>query len=342
MKKKIFITGAAGFIANQLTLELLKTDCEIICIDDLNNYYSTQLKIDRLKRLGVYYDSSGNNKKYQSTTFPNLTFIKMKLENKAGIDQLFMDNSFDYVIHLAGQAGVRYSISNPYCYMESNILGFLNILEACRYHSVKHLIYASSSSVYGLNNHVPFTESEKTDQPVSLYAAFKKSNELMAHAYSALYSIPTTGFRFFTVYGPWGRPDMSPMLFSDAIKNGKTIKVFNNGNLFRDFTYIDDIVSGILCTLECPPRQEECTSGIPTKIYNIGCGHRVPLMDFISELERQMGKEVKKEFLPMQKGDVYQTYADSSRLFSEHGYKPHVQLHEGLKQFVSWYNDYYQ
>ena len=244
---------------------------------------------------------------------------------------------FDKVMNLAAQAGVRYSITNPYSYLQSNIVGFLNILEACRNYGVKHLIYASSSSVYGLNTKVPYNEEDKVDSPVSLYAASKKSNELMAHAYSKLYGFATTGLRFFTVYGPWGRPDMSPMLFAGAIREGKPIKVFNNGDMIRDFTYIDDIVEGTIHVIDNMPCAEECPNGVAYKVYNIGCSNPVKLMDFISEIEEAYGKKAEKIFMPMQPGDVYQTNADTTKLETECDYKPHWTLHEGIQEFMEWY-----
>lgn len=338
----VFVTGVAGFIGNGLALELLKAGYKVVGIDDLDDYYSVELKCDRLKRLGVDRDSLEWGRKYGSSDYPNFTFLRVALEDKGNIDRLFDEYAFDYVVNLAGQAGVRYSVTNPYRYLESNVHGFLNLLEACRAHPVKHLVYASSSSVYGRNDSVPFAESAATDKPVSLYAAFKKSNELMAYAYASLYGMASTGLRFFTVYGPWGRPDMAPMLFADAISGGGSIRLFNGGDMARDFTYIDDVVDGIVVTLQRPPQQEECVSGVRTKIYNIGCGHSVKLADFVDELERQMGRKAEKVLMPMQKGDVYRTFADTSLLSDECGYKPHVQLSEGLAEFVAWYRSYYK
>ncbi len=251
--------------------------------------------------------------------------------------KLFEVEKFDKVVNLAAQAGVRYSITNPYAYMQSNMVGFLNILEACRNFNVKHLIYASSSSVYGLNSKVPYSEDDKVDSPVSLYAASKKSNELMAHSYSKLYNLPVTGLRFFTVYGPWGRPDMSPMLFAKAISKGEPIKVFNNGDMIRDFTYIDDIVESTIHVVDRTPVASDCPNGVAYKVYNIGCSNPVKLMDFISEIENAYGEPAKKEFLPMQPGDVYQTNADTTKLETECGYKPHWSLHDGIAEFMKWY-----
>ena len=259
----------------------------------------------------------------------------MDLADKAAIDKLFDEEKFDKVVNLAAQAGVRYSITNPYAYLQSNLVGFLNILEACRNFNVKHLIYASSSSVYGMNAKVPYSEDDKVDNPVSLYAATKKSNELMAHSYCKLYGIAMTGLRYFTVYGPWGRPDMAPMLFAGAISKGETIKVFNHGDMIRDFTYIDDIVAGTIGCIDHEPAPD--ANGLKYRVYNIGCSNPVKLMDFISEIEGALGVEAKKEFLPMQPGDVYQTNADTTKLETEIGYKPVVQLHEGIAKFIEWY-----
>ena len=266
----------------------------------------------------------------------------MAIDDKASVDQLFEREHFDKVVNLAAQAGVRYSITNPYAYLQSNLVGFLNILEACRNYKVGHLIYASSSSVYGLNEKVPYSEDDKVDSPVSLYAASKKSNELMAHAYSKLYGFATTGLRFFTVYGPWGRPDMSPMLFATAISKGEPIKVFNNGDMIRDFTYIDDIVEGTMHVIDRQPKAEDCPHGVPAKVYNIGCSNPVKLMDFISELEQAYGRPAEKIFLPMQPGDVYQTNADTRHLEEECGYKPHWSLHDGMQEFMRWFKEYHE
>ena len=261
----------------------------------------------------------------------------MSIDDKPALDALFEREHFQKVVNLAAQAGVRYSITNPYAYLQSNLVGFLNILEACRHYGVEHLVYASSSSVYGMNEKVPYSEDDKVVTPVSLYAATKKSNELMAHAYSKLYGFATTGLRYFTVYGPWGRPDMSPMLFANAISQGKPIKVFNNGDMIRDFTYIDDIVEGTICVIDHQPVASQCEHGVPYKVYNIGCSHPVRLMDFISEIEQAYGRPAEKIFLPMQPGDVYQTNADTTKLETECGYKPHWSLHDGIQKFMEWY-----
>jgi UDP-glucuronate 4-epimerase len=269
----------------------------------------------------------------------NVTFIKGDIADKHTIDDLFSLYKFDKVINLAAQAGVRYSIDHPYDYIQSNIVGFMNILEVCRHNNVKHLIYASSSSVYGLNEEQPFTEEDKVDRPVSLYAASKKSNELMAHAYSKLYGMHTTGLRFFTVYGPYGRPDMSPTLFANAIANNKPIKVFNNGEMFRDFTYVDDIVNGIanIVNSDQPINEDNLYYGI----YNIGCGHKEKLLDFISEIEKAFGKKTKKTFLPMQPGDVVTTYASTEKLEKDFEYKPRITIKDGIPKFINWYKEYY-
>lgn len=319
---KLLITGGAGFIGSHL-VNKLKSEHEIVIIDNLNNYYNPQLKLDRLDRF-----------------CKGATFIKGDIADKQFIDDLFSIYEFDKVINLAAQAGVRYSIDHPYEYIQSNIVGFMNILEACRHNNINHLIYASSSSVYGLNEEQPFTEEDKVDRPVSLYAASKKSNELMAHAYSKLYGIHTTGLRFFTVYGPYGRPDMSPTLFADAITNDKLIKVFNNGKMFRDFTYVDDIINGIanIVNSDQPLNEDNLYYGI----YNIGCGHKEKLLDFISEIEKAFGKEAKKEFLPMQPGDVVTTYASTEKLEKDFGYKPQITINEGIPKFINWYKEYYK
>jgi UDP-glucuronate 4-epimerase len=319
---KVLVTGAAGFIGSKLMYMLADRGDEVVGIDNLNDYYDVRLKHGRIAEF-----CTGERKR----------FIEMDIADKESLDALFAAEGFDAVVNLAAQAGVRYSITNPYAYLQSNLVGFLNILEACRHNPVKHLVYASSSSVYGLNAKVPYSESDQVDNPVSLYAASKKSNELMAHAYSKLYGLPCTGLRFFTVYGPWGRPDMAPMLFASAISKGEPIKVFNGGDMIRDFTYIDDIVEGTIRTLDHVPAAEDCPNGVPYRIYNIGCSNPVKLMDFISEIEQAVGRPAEKIFLPMQAGDVYQTNADTTRLEQEVGYKPHVRLHEGIAEFIAWY-----
>ena len=315
---KILVTGAAGFIGSKLMYTLRERGDEVIGIDNYNDYYDVRLKEARVKALG-------------------LDVIKMDLADKEAIDQLFETQHFDKVVNLAAQAGVRYSITNPYAYLQSNLVGFLNILEACRHYNVMHLIYASSSSVYGMNAKVPYSEDDKVDNPVSLYAATKKSNELMAHSYCKLYGISMTGLRFFTVYGPWGRPDMAPMLFAKAISQGQPIRVFNHGDMIRDFTFIDDIAKGSIQCLDKAPVAEQCDNAVPFRVYNIGCSNPVKLLDFIQEIEGALGIKANMQMEPMQPGDVYMTNADTSRLEREIGYKPHVQLHEGIGRFIEWY-----
>ena len=333
---KLLVTGAAGFIGSKLALTLAERGDEVIGIDNINDYYDVRLKFGRLAECGFTdRQSIETGAMQQSETLKGFRFVKMDIADKAAVDSLFEAEQFDKVVNLAAQAGVRYSITNPYAYLQSNLVGFLNILEACRNYKVGHLIYASSSSVYGLNAKVPYSEDDKVDNPVSLYAATKKSNELMAHSYCKLYGISMTGLRFFTVYGPWGRPDMSPMLFASAISRGEPIKVFNNGDMIRDFTYIDDIVEGTIGCIDREPEPNE--NGLRYRVYNIGCSHPVKLMDFISEIEKAMGKEAQKVFLPMQPGDVYQTNADTAHLEREIGYKPHIRLPEGIAAFAEWY-----
>jgi UDP-glucuronate 4-epimerase len=330
----ILVTGAAGFIGFHLTKRLLALDNKVIGVDNINDYYDVLLKNNRLKILEEN---------------PDFIFHKMDLSNKEKLNQLFKDRTIDIVINLAAQAGVRYSIENPDSYVNSNLVGFVNILEVCRHNNVKHLIYASSSSVYGANTNIPFSTKDPVDHPVSLYAATKKSNELMAHTYSHLYNIPTTGLRFFTVYGPWGRPDMAYYSFTKNIIEEKTIKVFNNGDMRRDFTYIDDIVEGIVRLLDKPPvhnigwdraNPDSSSSYAPYKIYNIGNNKPIKLMDFINTLEKLIGKKAKVEFLPMQPGDVKETYADIADLHADVGFHPSTTIEEGLAHFVNWYKKY--
>ena len=337
---KILLTGIAGFIGSRVGQMLAQRGDTVVGVDNINDYYDVRLKYARLRELlGIDYDGTDMpyNKEYTSSIYPNLSFIRMSIDDKTAIDALFEKERFDVVLNLAAQAGVRYSITHPYTYLQSNLVGFLNIIEACRNYNVSKLVYASSSSVYGLNEKVPYSEDDMVDAPVSLYAATKKSNELMAHSYSKLYGLQTIGLRFFTVYGPWGRPDMSPMLFATALKEDKPIKVFNNGNMIRDFTYIDDIAEGTIRAIDHTLDKSQCEHEVPYRIYNIGCSHPVKLMDFISEMEQAYGNEAKKEYMPMQAGDVYQTNADCSRLEAEMGYRPHVTLHEGIWKFMDWY-----
>lgn len=336
---KILVTGAAGFIGSKLMYMLARRGDVVVGIDNINDYYDPRLKYGRLRECGI--DAENDDMEWgrmaESTLLPNCRFCRMAIDDKESLDALFEEEKFDKVVNLAAQAGVRYSITNPYAYLQSNLVGFLNVLEACRNYGVRHLVYASSSSVYGMNEKVPYSEDDKVVSPVSLYAASKKSNELMAHAYSKLYGFATTGLRYFTVYGPWGRPDMSPMLFATAITQGKPIKVFNQGDMIRDFTYIDDIVEGTMHVIDHEPMAPDCEHGVPYKVYNIGCSNPVKLMDFISEIENACGREAEKIFLPMQPGDVYQTNADTSKLEKECGYKPHWSLHDGIGEFMKWF-----
>ena len=338
---KILVTGAAGFIGSRCAEMLAERGDEVVGIDNINDYYSPELKYYRLRRAGIEADASlPMGHRTVSSKWPNYTFLRLDIEDKGALDMLFDQVKFDKIIHLAAQAGVRYSIENPYAYMHSNWMGFLNILECCRNFNVEHLVYASSSSVYGMNSKVPFSEDDVVISPVSLYAASKKSNELMAHAYCKLYGIACTGLRYFTVYGPAGRPDMAPMLFARAISGGKPIKVFNNGDMMRDFTYIDDIAGGTLMVLDKTPDRTGTPNGLPYKVYNIGLGSPVNLMDFIAEIENNLGRKAEKIMMPMQPGDVSRTWADTTNLKTEIGYKPKVTLHEGIKNFIEWFKDY--
>ena len=333
---KILITGAAGFIGFHLVKVLTAQGDEVFGIDNINDYYPVSLKYARLVDSGIAEEKIVQGHIVQSELYPNYRFCRMDICDKPKIDRLFETEKFDIVINLAAQAGVRYSIENPYAYIESNIVGFLNILEASRINKVKHLVYASSSSVYGGNTKTPFEETDRVDNQVSIYAATKKSNELMANVYSKLYHLPTTGLRFFTVYGPWGRPDMSPFLFMDAIFKDRPIKVFNNGDMLRDFTYIDDIVEGVRRIITVIPNKE-----IPSSVYNIGNQTPTRLMDYIRCIENATGKEAQKEYLPMQAGDVYQTYADSSALAAATGFRPSTPLQEGIDKTATWFKTFY-
>ncbi len=325
---KVLLTGVAGFIGYHVALKLLARGDTVIGVDNLNDYYDISLKEARLDSIA----KQDNAKNFQ--------FIKLDLAEQAATAKLFETEKPDSVIHLAAQAGVRYSLQNPHAYISSNIVAFTNILEACRAIKPQHLVYASSSSVYGGNTKLPFSETDSVDHPVSLYAATKKANELMAHTYSHLYGLPTTGLRFFTVYGPWGRPDMSPFLFADAIINDRPIKVFNHGDMLRDFTYIDDIVEGVIRVLD-KPATPNANTGTPYKLFNIGNNQPEKLMDFIGLLESAIGKTTQKEFLPMQAGDVKATYADTSALEAWVGFKPNTPLNVGVDKFVEWYQSYH-
>ena len=335
----ILITGTAGFIGNSLANRLLEQGHSVYGIDSINDYYDVSLKLDRLRTSGIVHPEPG--KATRSEKYEQYTFCQTDLCDTAALNKLFATERFDCVVNLAAQAGVRYSLTHPESYIQSNIVGFANLLETCKRHHQEKIVYASSSSVYGNNASVPFKETDRVDYPVSLYAASKKSNELMAYTYSQLYQIKTIGLRFFTVYGPWGRPDMAPMLFARSIQENKTIRVFNNGNLSRDFTYIDDIVTGIEKIVTTPGIRREDVPGVPATIYNIGHGSPVRLMDFIHELEKNMGKEARKEFVGMQAGDVYQTWADTSRLQADYGYTPGISLETGITRFIEWFKNYH-
>ncbi len=333
---KIMVTGTAGFIGNHLALRLLERGDEVIGIDNLNDYYDVTLKLSRLARIQDH---------------PGYTDVRLDIADRAGMEAAFKQHKPQKVVNLAAQAGVRYSIQNPHAYIDSNIVGFINILEGCRHHDVEHLVYASSSSVYGANESMPFSVHDNVDHPLSLYAASKKANELMAHTYSNLYQLPTTGLRFFTVYGPWGRPDMALFLFTKAIMAGEKIDVFNYGKHRRDFTYIDDIVEGVIRTLDhtAEPNPEWSgaspdpgTSKAPWRVYNIGNQNPVELLSYIDTLERFLGKSVEKNLLPLQPGDVPDTYADVEALVADVGYKPATTIEQGIERFVAWYKDYYR
>ncbi|RIH67321.1 NAD-dependent epimerase [Mariniphaga sediminis] len=334
---KILVTGSAGFIGFHLVNKLLKQGASVVGIDNINDYYSPELKFSRLREAGISKDSANWNQKITSTKDAGYSFVRMNLEDREALNHLFETENFDFVCNLAAQAGVRYSIENPHAYINSNIAGFMNILEACRHHPVKHLVYASSSSVYGNSSKMPLSTSDPVDHPISLYAATKKSNELMAYTYSHLYNIPATGLRFFTVYGPWGRPDMAYFLFTRAILEGTPIKVFNHGDLYRDFTYIDDIVEGVVKVLAGIPAESP-----PYQIYNIGNSTPVKLLDFIETIEKALGKKAVKEYREMQPGDVYKTFADVSDLQKNLGYSPDTPLEKGIGEFVKWYNSYFK
>lgn len=335
---KILVTGAVGFIGFHVSKKLIDLGFEVYGIDNLNAYYDVRLKLDRLKELGIDTQSElfMRQQEVKSGSNESFRFSQMDLVDEHRLDHLFLKEKFDAVINLAAQAGVRYSIENPKAYIQANVVGFMNILEACRSNQIKHLIYASSSSVYGNQQKVPFSEKDRVDHPISLYAATKKSNELMAHVYSHLYGLKTTGLRFFTVYGPWGRPDMAPFLFTKAILSETPIKVFNNGDLMRDFTYIDDIVKGIIEVLLTDKIQENYN------IYNIGNNTPVKLLDFIQAVELACNKKAQLDFYPMQDGDVYQTFADIDDLKEVTGYTPKIKINEGIQEFVNWYKAYFK
>ncbi|MBN1822658.1 MAG: NAD-dependent epimerase [Prolixibacteraceae bacterium] len=337
-KEKILVTGAAGFIGFHLAKKLAEKGHEVVGIDNINGYYDTRLKYARLNETGISSDAENWGEAIQSKIYPNYKFSRVNLEDHEKVFEIFNREKFDKVCNLAAQAGVRYSIENPFAYIDSNIVGFIHILEACRQNKIKHLVYASSSSVYGDSDKMPLSTDDKVDNPISLYAATKKSNELMAHTYSHLYNLPTTGLRFFTVYGPWGRPDMAYYLFTKAITEGQPIKVFNNGEMYRDFTYIDDIIKGLERVIDNPPKYEET----PYKIYNIGNSNPVKLQHFIEAIEKALNKKAEKIYLPIQPGDVLKTFADVSSLTEEIGYRPNTPVQEGVANFVEWYKKFHQ
>ncbi len=348
---KLLITGSAGFIGFHLTKKLMASGHDIVGIDNINSYYDVNLKYDRLKNTGINKEEIEYNKVVKSSLYPDYKFVKLNLEDDFNISKLFKREKFDRVCHLAAQAGVRYSIENPMAYVDCNIVGFLNILEGCRHNNIKHLVYASSSSVYGLNENMPFSVQDNVDHPVSFYAASKKSNELMAHTYSHLYNLPTTGLRFFTVYGPWGRPDMALFKFVKAILENRPIDVYNNGQMERDFTYIDDIVEGVTRVIKSVPKDNKNWTGLKPdpssskasfRVYNIGNNSPVKLLDFIDSIEKALNKNAKKNMLPMQPGDVPKTWADVSALIKDFNYKPKTSIDTGVKNFVNWYSEYYK
>lgn len=347
---KILITGTAGFIGFHLAIKLLEKGHSVVGIDSINDYYDLRVKYGRLEATGIHEDAIEYGKPIRSTVYDAYSFVKLQLEDRENLFRLFESERFDAVCNLAAQAGVRYSLTNPFAYIDANIVGFINILEACRHHDVKNLSYASSSSVYGLNEELPFSTSDNVDHPISLYAASKKSNELMAHTYSHLYGIATTGLRFFTVYGPWGRPDMALFLFTKAALEKRSIDVFNHGNMLRDFTYIDDIVEGVMRVIEHPAQPNPTWSGqtpdpssssAPYKIYNIGNNNPVKLMDFITAIEAKLGTTIVKNMLPIQPGDVPATYADVDDLVEDLHYKPQTSIQDGINKFIDWYLEFF-
>lgn len=330
--EKVLVTGAAGFIGSHLAGRLAGQGCEVVGIDSLNDYYDVRLKHARLAALGIDAAQCADGSECRSSKYPALRFIKMNLEDREALAALFAGCRFDTVVNLAAQAGVRYSLENPFAYIDSNICGFVNLLECCRHYPVRHLLYASSSSVYGDDSKIPFSEADAAVNPVSLYAATKRSNELFAEVYARLYGVPATGLRFFTVYGPWGRPDMAPMLFTEAILAGRPIKLFNNGDMRRDFTFVDDIIEGVVRLAAFPPEGK-----VPADIYNIGNGSPVELAGFIRTLEEALGRKALVDPQPMQPGDVTVTYADTTRLCERTGFRPVTSLKEGIGRFVEWY-----
>ncbi|WP_179319871.1 NAD-dependent epimerase [Winogradskyella helgolandensis] len=337
---KVLVTGAAGFIGFYTSKILLSKGHQVVGLDNINDYYDINLKYSRLNELGIDKTEASEFNSLCKSKSEDFTFVRMNLEDREELPKLFKNEKFDIVCNLAAQAGVRFSIENPETYVDSNLVGFLNILECCRNNVIKHLVYASSSSVYGMNKKIPFSTDDNVDHPISLYAATKKSNELMAHTYSHLFKIPTTGLRFFTVYGPWGRPDMAMFLFTDAIVNDRPIKVFNHGNMERDFTYIDDIVEGVVRIIEKAPIKR-IESNEFYKIYNIGNNNSVKLLDFIKEIELNLDKVAQKDMMEMQPGDVERTWADVDELIKDYDYKPNTSIKHGVKSFIDWYKEYY-
>ncbi len=336
----ILVTGAAGFIGFHLVKALLERGDVVVGVDNINDYYDVRLKYGRLEACGIYRDSINDNVPVKSQTHPAYTFQKTDITDLGKLMELFQREGFDQVFHLAAQPGVRYSMENPHAYVQSNVVGFVNMLECCRHHRIKHLVYASSSSVYGTNTKIPFHEDDRVDHPVSLYAATKRSNELLAHTYSHLYQLPATGLRFFTVYGPWGRPDMAPMLFADAVCSGQPIKVFNGGEMHRDFTYIDDIIEGVIRAGDHIPTAADTPPCY--RIFNIGNSQPIHLMEFIRIMEAAFGIPAKLDMYPMQPGDLKTTYADTSALVETVHYRPSMPLSEGVGRFVAWYRDVYR
>lgn len=347
---RVLVTGSAGFIGFHLVKRLISRGDEVVGIDNINDYYDVDLKYGRLLENGILRDQIQYGKAHRSQTNGNYQFVKLDLTDNEQLKALFGLYHFDVVVNLAAQAGVRYSLIDPSAYVESNIKGFLNILECCRFNAIKHLVYASSSSVYGLNKEMPFAENDKVDSPISLYAASKKCNELMAHSYSHLFNLPTTGLRFFTVYGPWGRPDMALFRFTKAITEGRPIDVYNHGNMKRDFTYIDDIIEGVIRVVDRPvkligegieEKKHSVVNSLPYRIFNIGRGESVSLLTFINEIERNLGKTAVKRFLPLQDGDVADTWADITDLEQSLLYKPQVSVEKGVGRFIKWYKNFY-
>lgn len=334
---KILVTGAAGFIGFHYIQSLMKIECTVVGIDNINNYYDINLKNSRLKELGINIEVYSDKHPIQSSIYPSYRFIRMDINDSVNLNSLFEKERFTHVMHLAAQAGVRYSIQKPFEYIDANIKGFMHLIEACRHYPVEHLVYASSSSVYGANINTPYKETDQTDHPISLYAATKKANEVMAHAYSKLYNIPSTGVRFFTVYGPWGRPDMSPYLFMNAILKSEPIKLFNHGNMERDFTFVGDVSNGLIKIIASPPKGET-----PYAIYNIGCSSPVRLTHFISVIENITCKKAIIELTDMQPGDMASSYADTSLLYKDFNYKPSTAIEEGLDIYYKWFTKYYK